>query len=118
MKKPSKALFQPIFKNGYGPPPPGGRSVHGPHGASFSSLLLLGKFLPPKVERDAPAFDEAKDTTMAEPPVENYQIGDPQLDPSELTTETLMDMTPSQPAQTEQINDDNPSSPSGAAEWQ
>ena len=45
---------------------------------------------------------------MAEPPVENYQIGDPQLDPSELTTETLMDMTPSQPAQTEQINDDNP----------
>lgn len=77
------------------------------HMVLLSSLLLLGKFLPQKIEGDAPAFDEAKDTTMAEPPVENYQLGDPQIDPSELTTETLMDMTPSQPAQTEQINDDS-----------
>lgn len=77
------------------------------HMVLLSSLLLLGRFVNPKVEGDPPQLEEATQTA-AEPPVENYQLGDPQTDPSELNTESLMDMTPTQPAQTEQINDDNP----------
>ena len=78
------------------------------HMVLLSSLLLLGKFLPPTVEGDASAFEDIKETAMTEPPVENYELGQPQLEPTQLDTQSLMDMTPSQPAQTEQINDDNP----------
>ncbi len=78
------------------------------HMVLLSSLLLLGRFVAPKPEGNAPSFDEAKDTADAEPPVEKYQLGPPQIDPSELNTESLLDMTPSQPAQTEQINDASP----------
>lgn len=78
------------------------------HMVLLSSLLLMGRFVTPKAEGDAPSFDEAKETADAKPPVENYQLGPPQIDPAELSTQSLLDMTPSQPAQSEQINDASP----------
>jgi hypothetical protein len=78
------------------------------HMVLLASLLLLGRFLPDKIEGEAPEFLDAKETASTDPPVENYEVGPPQIDPTELNTETLLDMKPTQPAQSAQVNDDNP----------
>ena len=46
------------------------------------------------------AFDAAETTKQDDAPPEHYEIGDPQVDPSELSTESLMEMQPSTPTVT------------------
>jgi len=77
------------------------------HMVALSTLLLLGRVMVPKPEGEAPAFDEAQTNKMDAAPPEHYEIGDPQVDPSELSTESLMEMQPSTPTVTEQYNDDS-----------
>ncbi len=77
------------------------------HMVALSTLLLLGRVMVPKQEGDAPAFDTAETTKQDDAPPEHYEIGDPQVDPSELSTESLMEMQPSTPTVTEEYNDDS-----------
>jgi hypothetical protein len=76
------------------------------HMVALSTLLLLGNLIVPNQHEDAPAF-EAADTQMNEAPAEHYDLGDPQVDPSELSTESLMEMQAATPTVTEQYNDDS-----------
>ena len=78
------------------------------HMVALASLLLLGRLAGQKTNDEIPTFDEAQTTPVVAPDLKNYELGDPQLDPSTLDTESLMQMEPSQPAQTAQYNDDSP----------
>src|SRR5258708_2621989 len=75
------------------------------HMVGLASLLLLGRLAGQKTNDEIPTFDEAQ-TAVVAPDLKPYEIGDPQLDPSTLDTESLMQMEPSQPAQTAQYNND------------
>jgi hypothetical protein len=78
------------------------------HMVGLASLLLLGRFAGQKANDEIPTFDEAQQTPVVAPDLKPYELGDPQLDPSKLDTDSLMQMEPTQPAQTAQYNDDSP----------
>ena len=78
------------------------------HMVGLASLLLLGRFAGQRANDEIPTFDEAQQAQVVAPELKPYELGDPQLDPSVLDTESLMQMEPSQPAQTAQYNDDSP----------
>src|SRR4051812_14685868 len=52
-------------------------------------LLLMGSIVSPPIQNEAPKFDSAVNTEVAEPPMEHFQTGEVPLDTTELTTETL-----------------------------
>ena len=75
-------------------------------------MLVAGAiYVAPKTEGDAPKFDSA-DVDTAVPEVENFEVGDTPIDPTELNTETL---SLEAPTVTEQINTtpDDPFSEAG-----
>ncbi len=78
------------------------------HMIGLASLLLLGRFAGQRANDEIPTFDEAQEKQVVAPDLKPYELGEPQLDPSVLDTESLMQMEPSQPAQTAQYNDDSP----------
>lgn len=76
-------------------------------------ILLIIAFIPmanPELlKQEAPAFEAKVDQAVVEPSFEQFELGDPPLDPTELTTESLTIMEPvAMEAQTEEINNDNP----------
>jgi hypothetical protein len=67
---------------------------------SVAMLVAGALYVAPKTEGEAPKFDSAEvDTTV--PVVENFEVGDTPIDPTELNTSTL---TLESPDVTEQIN--------------
>ncbi|HEV2972147.1 MAG TPA: prenyltransferase/squalene oxidase repeat-containing protein [Pirellulales bacterium] len=77
------------------------------HMVALASLLLLGKFAGQKPNDEIPTFEEAEQTAMVDAPLKPYELGEPQVDPKTLSTDTLMQMEPSTPAQTAEYNDDS-----------
>jgi hypothetical protein len=78
---------------------------------SVTMLVAGAIYVAPKSEGDAPNFESADvDTTV--PQVENFEVGDTPIDPTELSTDTLMLEAPTV---TEQINtnSDDPFSEAG-----
>ncbi len=76
-------------------------------------ILLIIAFIPmanPELlKQEAPAFEAKVDQAVIEQDFQQFELGDPPLDPTELTTESLTIMEPpAMEAQTEQINDDSP----------
>jgi hypothetical protein len=78
-------------------------------------MLVAGAiYVAPKVEGEAPQFDSADvDTTV--PEVENFEVGDTPIDPTELNTDTL---SLEAPTVTEQVNTtaDDPFSEAGGGQ--
>jgi hypothetical protein len=86
------------------------------HALVLSVVMLVAgaMYVAPKVEGDAPKFDSAEvDTTV--PEVENFEVGDTPIDPTELNTETL---SLEAPTVTEQVNTsaDDPFSEAGGGQ--
>ena len=83
------------------------------HALILSIVMLVAgaMYVAPKVEGEAPQFDSADvDTTI--PEVENFEVGDTPIDPTELNTDTL---SLEAPTVTEQVNTsaDDPFSEAG-----
>jgi hypothetical protein len=86
------------------------------HALVLSIVMLVAGaiYVAPKIEGEAPRFDSADvDTTV--PEVENFQVGDTPIDPTELNTQTL---SLEAPTVTEQINTtpDDPFSEAGGGQ--
>ncbi len=78
------------------------------HMILLSSLLLMGRFAADKKQEDIPSFDEAQTPpAVVDAPLKDYEIGDPNPDPTVLDTQSLMEVEPSQPEQKAQYNDDS-----------
>ena len=78
------------------------------HMVLLAALLLFGRFAATKSNDEIPTFDEAQQTAMVKTPVKPFDLGEPQIEPSVLTTESLLQMDQSQKAQSAQYNDENP----------
>jgi hypothetical protein len=76
-------------------------------------VLLIVACIPmanPEIfKQEAPAFDAKVDQAVVEQDFQQFELGDPPLDPTELSTESLTIMEPvAMEAQTEEINDESP----------
>jgi hypothetical protein len=79
------------------------------HMVLLASLLLLGSLASSKIADDIPTFDEVQTPPpVAEQPLKPFEVGDPQLEPSSLDTESLMNFEASQPTQKADYIDDSP----------
>ena len=80
------------------------------HMVLLSSLLLLGRFAADKKQDDIPSFDEAQTPpVVVDAPLKDYEIGDPNPDPTVLDTRIADGRSEPSAAGTEtaQYNDDN-----------
>lgn len=72
------------------------------HMVIFSALLLLMGTVAQKMASEAPTFEAAKTDTEISEPIENFEVGDTPIEPTELNDETLS-LTEA-PSVEEQIN--------------
>ncbi|MGC4007440.1 MAG: terpene cyclase/mutase family protein [Pirellulales bacterium] len=70
--------------------------------------LALGGTVIEKVVKNSASFDAADTQALNEPVIERFELGDPQLDPTELDTASLMETEYDPVAQDAEMNDDSP----------
>ncbi len=79
------------------------------HMVLLASLLLLGSLASSRVADDIPTFDEVQaPPAPTEQPLKPFEVGEPQLQPSTLDTESLMNFEASQATQKADYIDDSP----------
>lgn len=70
--------------------------------------LTLGSISNERSNRDVPEFAASDTEQLPEPMLERFELGDPQLDPSELSTDSLMETQYDPVPQEAEYNDDSP----------
>ncbi len=74
----------------------------------LAAALVLGTISYEKNDQNVTKFDSADVDSWDEQPIERFEVGDPQVDPTELTTESLMETNYDPVPQDAEFNDNSP----------
>lgn len=78
------------------------------HMVLFIIVALIPYHVTIRSTTDSATFEAMQRDEVVETPLTRFEVGETPLDPSELTTETLMEWEPQPIVQTAQFNDDSP----------
>jgi hypothetical protein len=78
------------------------------HACALVLAALIGGRISTSKTAEVPTFEALEDDAFADQELQRFEVGDPPLEPSELTTESLMEWEAKPIAQEAQYNDDSP----------